>query len=276
MTKSYTVPGGDDLNIHVREWGNPKGRALLFIHGWSQNYLCWQKQYESELSKNFRIVALDIRGHGMSGAPEAVENYNNSQLWADDINAVINSLQLERPILIGWSYGGLVIGDYIRNYGTEQISGINFVAASAALNESALGTLIGPGFYENFEAATNPDLAVSLPAIVAFLRDCFEIQPNHAEFELMVAFNAHVSPVIRSNLAARDLDNKDILQKTDIPVLVTHGRRDKVVLPASGEYFLTHCPTASASWYDKIGHAPFFEDAPRFNSELAVFAGDIL
>lgn len=276
MSKSYSVTGGGNLSIHVREWGNPTGRPLLFIHGWAQSYLCWHKQYENELADDFRIVAIDNRGHGMSSSPLEAENYTNGHLWADDIDAVIQTLNLDRPILVGWSYGGLVIGDYLRYNGTDQISGINFVGATPALNESALGTLIGPGFYENFDAATNSDLAVSLPATLKFLHDCFEVQPTVAEFDMMVAFNALVSPVVKANLAARDLDNKDVLQKIDIPVLVTHGRQDKVVLPTAGDYFLTHCPTAKASWYDGIGHAPFYEDASRFNRELKAFAEDIL
>ena len=72
-----------------------------------------------------------------------------------------------------------------------------------------------------------------------------------------------------ANLAARDVDNKDVLADIDIPVLVTHGRSDITVLPASAEYFMKYCPTAEVSWYDGVGHAPFFEDPDRFNREIA-------
>ena len=52
-------------------------------------------------------------------------------------------------------------------------------------------------------------------------------------------------------------------------VLVTHGRADTVVLPAMAEHILATCPTAEASWYDGVGHAPHLEEPERFNRELA-------
>jgi len=48
--------------LHVREWGNPDAIPILLIHGWSQSHLCWRRQYESELQKEFRLVAPDLRG----------------------------------------------------------------------------------------------------------------------------------------------------------------------------------------------------------------------
>ena len=65
----HTVTGGGGVRLHVREWGNADGPPVVFIHGWSQNHLCWDKQYESALRDEFRLVAFDLRGHGMSEAP---------------------------------------------------------------------------------------------------------------------------------------------------------------------------------------------------------------
>ena len=67
--KVHTVTGGAGLRLHVREWGKEDAPSILFIHGWSQNHLCWKNQYESMLAEDFRLVALDLRGHGMSEAP---------------------------------------------------------------------------------------------------------------------------------------------------------------------------------------------------------------
>src|SRR4029077_9228056 len=55
-TKQHTVTGGGGLRLHVREWGRASGPPILFIHGWSQNHLCWAKQYESDLADQFRLV----------------------------------------------------------------------------------------------------------------------------------------------------------------------------------------------------------------------------
>lgn len=83
--QTHTIAGGRQLKLHVREWGQPDARAILFIHGWSQNHLCWSKQIESPLAEEFRLVAIDIRGHGQSEAPLDAESYTTGALWADDV-----------------------------------------------------------------------------------------------------------------------------------------------------------------------------------------------
>src|SRR5215471_19634797 len=97
--KSHTVTRRDGLKLHVREWGKELGTPLLLIHGWSQCHLCWVRQYDSDLQNEFRIVALDLRGHGQSDAPMNAEEYINGDMWADDIAAVIEQLSLKRPVL---------------------------------------------------------------------------------------------------------------------------------------------------------------------------------
>ena len=160
----HTITGGGGLPIHVREWGKPAGSAVLLIHGWSQSHLSWVRQFESDLVDKHRIVAIDIRGHGMSGKPLELEAYAESKLWADDIDAVIKSLALDRPVLAGWSYGGLIMSDYVRVHGESEIAGINFVGAATVLNESAFGTLIGPGFLDNFANASSVDRPTNIEA----------------------------------------------------------------------------------------------------------------
>ena len=73
------MKGGGGLRLHVREWGNADGPPILFMHGLSQNHLCWDKQYDSALADEFRIVAFDLRGHGMSEAPLDQDHYTQGQ-----------------------------------------------------------------------------------------------------------------------------------------------------------------------------------------------------
>ena len=77
--KVHRVTGGAGFRLHVREWGEPGGPPILFIHGWSQSHLCWKLQYESFLAQEFRLVALDLRGHGMSDAPLESAHYTEGQ-----------------------------------------------------------------------------------------------------------------------------------------------------------------------------------------------------
>jgi non-heme chloroperoxidase len=74
---------------------------------------------------------------------------------------------------------------------------------------------------------------------------------------------------IRANLVARRIDGDDVLPTIEVPLLVSHGRADTVVLPAMAEHVLAACPAAEPSWYDGVGHTPFLEQPDRFNRELA-------
>ena len=101
--QSHKAPGGGSVQLHVIETGNRRGRPILFIHGFSQCSLAWSRQLNSELAADFRLVAMDSRGHGRSDKPR--DGYTDSRLWAEDVNAVIQTLRADHPILCGWSYG---------------------------------------------------------------------------------------------------------------------------------------------------------------------------
>ena len=140
--KSHKVTGGGAAQLHVVETGNNSGRPILFIHGFSQCWLAWSRQLRSDLADDYRLVAMDLRGHGLSDKPR--EGYADSRLWADDVNAVIRDLDLDHPVLCGWSYGPLVILDYVRHYGEDDISGLNFVGAITKLGSDEAMSVITP------------------------------------------------------------------------------------------------------------------------------------
>jgi non-heme chloroperoxidase len=219
------------------------------------------------------MIAVDLRGHGMSDAPVEMDQYTDGDKWADDIEAVIDALALDRPILVGWSYGGYIISDYVRRKGQDKISGINFVAAAVVLGPKAFGPLVGPGFLENAPGASQNDLPTNIAAIRRFLRACIVKPVSQNDFEEILAFNLVVQPSVRGAMTRRELDFAPLLEGVTVPVLVTQGRADTVVLPAMADYILTHCKGAEASWYDGVGHTPFLEEPLRFNAELKRFAG---
>lgn len=270
--KMHQVSGGGGVRLHVREWGRADAPAVVFIHGWSQNHLCWKRQFDSPLADEFRLVALDLRGHGMSDKPEGADCYTSGQLWADDIAAVVEHLGLDRPVLVGWSYGVVVIGDYVRAYGQERIAGINLVGAAVSLGRDAP---IGPGFLDTFQGATADDLPTNIEAMRQFVRAC-TAKPLPADlYEEALCYNIVVPARVRAAMVQREVRFDDVLNDLAVPVLVTHGDRDTVILPATAEHVLATCPMAKVSWYAGIGHMPFAEDSARFNAELADFAGSI-
>jgi non-heme chloroperoxidase len=268
-TTSHTVRGGGGLRLHVREWGRPDGPPILFVHGWSQSHLGWARQYGSDLADEFRLVAFDLRGHGMSQAPPEPEHYTDGMLWADDLAAIIDQLSLDRPVLVGWSYGPFVICDYLRAHGGDRIAAVVFVAGAVKLNEAAFETLIGPDFLRHAPGAMADDLPTNIRAIRGLIT-AFPAEPYPPEEAETLLCSSMVVPAhVRRHLVTRDIDGDDVLRTLRKPLLVVHGRADTVVLPAMAEHVLTTCPVAEASWYDGVGHTPHLEQPTRFNRDLA-------
>jgi non-heme chloroperoxidase len=264
----HEVQGGG-LRLHVREWGNPDEPPVVFIHGLSQSHLCWARQYQSSLANEFRLVAYDLRGHGMSQAPLEPEHYTDATLWADDLAAIIDQLGLDRPVLVGWSYGGFVICDYLRTHGQDRIGAIDLVGGVVTLGPAAFGTLIGPGFLDHFPDATSDDLPTNIRGMRGLVKGWPAAPYPPEEVETLLCSAMVVPARIRANLAARQIDGDDVLATLEVPLLVSQGRADTVVLPAMAEHILATCPTAEPSWYDGVGHTAFLEAPERFNRELA-------
>jgi non-heme chloroperoxidase len=214
-------------------------------------------------------VAFDLRGHGMSQAPPGPEHYTDDRLWADDLAAIIDRLGLERAVLVGWSYGAFAICDYIRAYGQDRVAAVNFVEGAVKLGEAAFGTLIGPGFLDHFVDLTADDLPANIRGMRSFVRTCLAKPVAAEDFETALCWNMTVAPQVRAALGAREIDDDDVLRALEVPLLVTQGRSDTVVLPAMAEHVLATCPTAEASWYEGVGHVPHLEEPGRFNRELA-------
>src|SRR5215470_9290491 len=264
--KAVSVKTPDGLTISAQDWGNPAGPEIVFIHGFSQSHLSWIKQVTSDLAKEFHMVTYDLRGHGNSDKPLEPERYRDSKAWADELQAVMDATGLKRPVVAGWSYGGRIMADYLKTYGTAKIAGLNYVDAGVKSEPSFAGPNLA-----NLPLMTSEDLATNIAATRRFLHDCFSKQPTQDEYETMLAFNMMVPPKVRLGLSNRPLDVDDLLKSLKLPVLVTHGSEDKNSNLIAAEYTAKMIPGAKLSVYQGIGHSPFFEDAPRFNAELAAF-----
>src|SRR5687767_3050819 len=182
--RTYTVTGGGNCQLHVEEAGHPDGRPILFIHGFSQCRLSWSRQLHSDLTDDFRLVAIDNRGHGLSDKPR--DAYGDSKLWADDIQATITNLDLDRPILSGWSYGGVIICDYLRVYGEDRIGGINLVAAISKLGTEQALSVITPAFLALVPGFFSNDAMQSIGALEALLRLVFVEPPTPTDWYAML------------------------------------------------------------------------------------------
>ena len=264
--KAISVKTPDGLTIAAQEWGNPSGPEILFIHGFSQSSMSWMRQVDSDLAKDFRIVTYDLRGHGNSDKPVEPERYRDSKAWGDEVQAVMDAAGLKRPVLVGWSYAGRVISDYVTTHGADKIAGINFVDASIKFDPALVGENL-----KNLPLMASEDLATNIAATRTFVHGCFSKQPSADDFETMLAFNMMVPAKVRAGLSGRPLDATEVMSKLKIPVLVTHGAEDRNAKVGVAKYTASVIPGAKLSIYEGIGHSPFYEDATRFNTELAAF-----
>lgn len=262
------VRARDGTRLAVYEWGNADGPEVVLVHGFAQAHLCFAPQFRSDLAQHFRLVAYDLRGHGASDQPPDPAAYRGSRVWADDLAAVLSAKRLERPVLAGWSMGGRVIRQYLMVHGDAHIAGINFVASQVIEDPRCRG----PGAPKL--APENPTLAEEIEAAIAFLDGCYGRKPAEAEFRRALAYNMKVPAAVRRAIAGWSTEAAPTiaaLEKVRVPVLITHGRQDTVVLPLAVDMSLAAMPHARHSWFDGCGHSPFCEDAPRFNDELMSF-----
>lgn len=268
--EEHRITGGGGVGLHLVETGNPKGRPILFIHGFSQCWYCWDRQLESDLADSHRLVAMDIRGHGLSDKPR--EGYNDSRLWADDVNAVIQDMQLDHPILCGWSYGPLVILDYIRYYGEEGIGGMVFVGGVTKLGTDAALSVLDPNFLGLVPGFFATGFEEGVSSLKSLLGLCFARGLSAEELYLMLGYNVSVPPYVRQALFSRAFDNDDLLPQIRKPAMIVHGAEDAVVKPAVVEQHKAGLPHAQIHIIPNAGHGAFWDDAAEFNQHLRAFS----
>jgi pimeloyl-ACP methyl ester carboxylesterase len=267
--QSIKVMTPDGLCISAQVWGEDSRYELVFIHGMLQCQLSWSRQIQHLMARNIRLTTYDFRGHGASDKPLDPSLYNDPGRFADELNAVIETVGLKRPILVGWSFGTRIVADYVLKYGGAKLAGINFVAPAISPDPDHFGPSI-----KKLAEARDEDFAKSILGTRAFLRACFLREPARDEFETMLVYNASVPLPVRRWFGRATSDSEalqSMLRSLTLPTLISHGLEDTVIRPELSRWLGTILPAAQTSFYQNSGHAPFFEEAERFNSELAAF-----
>jgi len=271
--KTHSIAGGAGVQLHVVETGNSNGRPILFFHGASQCGSQWSRQMNSSLAEDHRLLALDMRGHGLSDKPH--DGYKDSKLWAEDVNAVIQGLDLDQPVLSGWSYGPLVFLDYIRHFGEDRLGVLHFVGAVNKLGSDEAVSVLTPEFLSVVPQFLSTDAETATRGLQGLLRLCFVQEPSASELYLMLGYNVSVPPYVRQGLFSRSISNDDLLPKIRKPVLITHGAADAIVKLAAVDQHKGAMPHAQVQLMTNAGHAAFWDDAPSFNERLHAFCESV-
>lgn len=260
------VTGGSGVRLAVREAGPPGAPTVVLLHGWAQSGAVWHRQLTGPLARSHRLLAADLRGHGDSDVPTT--GYDSGTEWAEDVRALLDAAG--RPaVLVGWSYGGLVITDYLRRYGTDGVAGLVFVGAITEIGRGHPGGRVGPAMRAALPAALSDDSAVAEPALREFVTGMHSGRRPSRTAESLVAAALAVPGRVRAALFDRDVTSADVLAAVDVPTLVLHGEEDQVVAPSAAEYTAGLVPGATLTWLDGAGHLPFAERATDFDAALA-------
>ena len=275
------VSGGGNIPLNVVEAGSPNGKEILFIHGVSQSHLSWRAQLASDQLQDFRMVAFDLRGHGNSAEPWLSKDYKESALWAEDVAAVIAAKKLKNPVVVAWSYGGIVLMDYIRHYGIAGIAAINLVANTGVLidrieDPKSSDAEIIRQMIANQVRQQSPDIEENMASVKFSVPLLTEANLGEAWREDSLMVTMMTPSYVRRALAGRNIDNKDLSESlSDVPILLSYGAKDGSVTDLMAEKFRSIYRQTITSKYDGIGHSPFAEDSERFNSELFEFANSV-
>ncbi len=268
---SYSVTSNDGVKIAVQESGNPNGPAIILVHGLLGSRLNWDAQVQSPQLRQYRIITYDLRGHGLSDKPSGAQPYHDGRHWADDLAAVIKGSHAVKPVVVGWSLGGVVISNYLATYGDRDIAGAVYVDGVVEL---APGQIVDhPEVYANMNS---PDLKTHLDGERTFVGLCFNRRPDVDAFSRLLANAAMASWDMQKEIPTMTVFAADGIGKARVPLLFIYGGHDALVdthvtLARAAELN----PRIASKVYAGSGHAPFIEEPDRFNHDLAEFVRSV-
>ena len=261
----------DGAKIYYEDHG--EGQPILLVHGWLCSSRFWQKNV-SELATKFRVVTVDLRGHGNSS--KALAGHTIRQ-YARDMRDVIEDLGLYETVLVGWSLGGPVVLSYCEQYGNDaRLKALGLVDTSpfpfspAAWNSHVLRNCNYDGMNATFaDLTTNPRKFA-----MAFTTRMFKQKPSEADTDWVVAemlkTPTWIAEAVYSDFLMSDYAKS--LQTIKLPVIV-FGADSGVFLNgiAMGKAIASQIPQGRFVPFEDAGHILFYEQPQKFNATLTEF-----
>lgn len=268
----FLMEGAGGVPLAVSVMGNLEGPEVLLLHGLGHGRASFAPQLKSDLAEDFKLVTFDLRGHGQSGKPWTKRAYEKPSVWADDVIAVIERTKLRRPVIVGWSYGGLVAADVLRERSRARIAGVMLVSSLAGMvdytPDYAAG---GEEMAEAYRLLGQPNVKNQAKAIAIIEPFLFAKEPSAAWRENARQLGMMLPPYVRPLLFAHQSDNNDLIATLKLPVMVLHGSEDAAIPQTAVDAFVAAAPNATAYRFDDLGHSSFAEDPAAFNAQLRSF-----
>lgn len=266
----------DNVEIFYKDWGPRDAQVIFFHHGWPLSADDWDAQMLFFLSKGFRVIAHDRRGHGRSSQ---VWDGHDMDHYADDVAAVVKHLDVKGAVHVGHSTGGGEVIRYIARHGEDRVSKGVLISAVPPLmvkTESNPGGLPKEVF-DNFQAqlaASRSQFYYDIPAgpFYGFNRPgAKQSEPviwNWWRQGMMGSAKAHYDGIV----AFSQTDFTEDLKAATVPVLVMHGEDDQVVPYAdSGPLSAKLLKNGTLKSYKGFPHGMPTTQAETINADLLAF-----
>lgn len=274
----------DGGEIHVVERG--QGRPFLLLHGVTESALVWHYQLLDLVDAGYRVIAIDIRGHGRSRA--GGDGYT-LEAMAHDALQVIRELGLSETVAVGHSMGAMVLlqllDDHPELVADGVVSALVLVATSASpilgngvpAAAAGLVRILTPAAGMGHVRVTAGRLGQERPpgdAAAVYCRLAFGSHPWPTHVELLRAMSSAVPAPIVAQLATTllTLDVRPVLGSIAAPTLVVVGNRDLLTPVWHSRYLVNHIPVAELHVLPGCGHMVPFERRHELAALLVDFA----
>lgn len=252
------------IKVHYTDTG--KGRVIVLLHGFLGSLEIWS-EFEKKLSKKFRIITIDLPGHGET---PAIGYYHSMELLAQSVKAVLDKAGVRRYIIAGHSMGGYAALAFAELF-PESVSGLcMFHSTSNADSEEKKkdrDRIIGLVKKEHKNYVS--EVIISLFATENIVK-------NKAEIEKVKRIAAAVSKqsIINSLEGMKERKNRELIFKfAEYPVLFIIGKKDSVINYETIYPQIGLCKYPSVLMLEDVGHMGFYEAPKKTLKELDLFSG---
>jgi non-heme chloroperoxidase len=220
----------DGTDIYYKDWEG--GQPVIFSHGWPLTSDAFEDQMFFLSSHGYRCIANDRRGHGRSSQPW---KGNDMDTYADDLSALIETLDLKKIILVGHSTGGGEVARYIGRHGTERVAKVVLIGAVPPL---MLKTPANPGglpmaAFDQIRASVAADRSQFFKDLsmlfFGYNRPGAKISEGVRESFWHQGMMAGFPAAYFCISAFSETDFTEDLEKIDVPTLILHGDDDQIV-----------------------------------------------
>ncbi|MEY8416641.1 alpha/beta hydrolase [Tissierella praeacuta] len=259
----------DNVNIYYEIKG--EGFPIIFIHGFTDNHNCFRIQ-QRVLSKKYKVITYDLRGHGIS---EKVDYGLNLERFALDLRELIDYLELEGVMLVGWSMGVSIIFEYINLFGLENISKICIIDKSPkVINDSNWNFGLYHGKY-NMEDALK-DLKLIKNNWMDFAEKFIKVMApylNENQFKIAMDKMNKNSPHVMYSMwkSMIEKDYRAILDKINVPTLIIFGEKSTFYSIDTANYICSNICNSKIVVFENCTHLLVNENSIKFNSIIEEF-----